>query len=197
MEPWLVALTAFALVFLAELGDRTQFLVFALATRHPRWTVFAGAACAFAVQTFVAVLLGGRLGSWLPTRLVLSIGGAVFLVLGGFSLWNAWRPGGLEGPDRHDAAPAGKRGAFVSVSLLVLLAELGDKTQIAAGAWTAATGAPVATFIGAFAALLASAGLALLLGVFVTRWLSVGTVRGVAAGAFIVAGALMIAAAVL
>lgn len=193
MEPWLAALTAFALVFLAELGDRTQFVLFALATRHPRGPLFFGAVCAFAVQTGVAVVLGDRLHAWLPTGLVLWLGGAVFLVLGGFALVSAWRSrAATDAPE----TPPPRYGAFVTALLFVLIAEAGDKTQIAAASLAAATGAPVATFVGAFFALAASAGLALVVGVFVARRFSAGAVRWVAAGAFILAGSLMIGAAV-
>lgn len=188
MEPFLAALAAFALVFIAELGDRTQFVLFALATRHPRGPLFLGAAAGFLVQTLLAVLVGDRLGAFLPTRIVLWVGAGLFLALGLLTLASAirWRP-----ETDEEGAPPTRRGALITAFLFVLVAELGDKTQIASATLAATWGHPVAVFLGALLALLVSAALALLLGGFVARRLPARLVRFIAAGAFLVAGLVM------
>jgi Ca2+/H+ antiporter, TMEM165/GDT1 family len=189
VDALLAALAAFGLVFLAELGDRTQFVLFALATRFPKWPLFLGAAGAFFLQTLLAVLIGERFGAWLPLEVVLLVGAAVFLVLGTLTLYGAvrWRPEGDE-----EQAPPSKRGAFLTAFLFVLIAELGDKTQIAAATLSATLGHPVAVFTGSFLALLAGAALALLLGGIIATRLPARTVRFIAAAAFLLAGILMI-----
>ncbi len=193
METLLAFLAAFGLVFIAELGDRTQFVLFALATRHPRGPLFLGAGAAFLVQTLLAVFVGDRFAAWLPTGIVLLLGALVFLVLGTLALKSALTTQGEE----HEAPQTRTRkSGFVTAFLFVLLAELGDKTQIATAALTATSSAPVATFLGAFLALLASTAMALLLGRWVALKLPARTTGVLAAVIFLAAGVLMAVLAV-
>lgn len=189
VEASLAALVAFGLVFMAELGDRTQFVLFALATRHPRLPLFAGASLAFFLQTLLAVFIGDRVAAWLPVSIVLLLGAVVFLVLGALAL-----KGAIWWPDEEDDTPRppSKRGGFLTAFLFVLIAELGDKTQIAAAALAATSDAAVATFLGAMSALLASAALALLLGRWVALRLPARFTRFLVAGVFLAAGLLMV-----
>ena len=87
------ALTSFGLVLLAELGDKTQLAVLALATRtRSPWAVFAGAAAALLVSTALAVLLGGFLTKYLPasaTRIIHYAAGGLLIVVGAWTIWKA------------------------------------------------------------------------------------------------------------
>jgi len=87
------ALTSFGLIFLAELGDKTQLAVLALATRsRSPWSVFLGAGAALLVSTAVAVLLGGLLTKYLPpsaTRVVHYAAGGLMILVGAWTIWKA------------------------------------------------------------------------------------------------------------
>jgi len=87
------ALTSFGLVFLAELGDKTQLAVLALATRtQSPWSVFLGAGLALLASTGLAVLLGGLLTRFLPpsaTRYVHMAAGGLMVVVGVWTIWKA------------------------------------------------------------------------------------------------------------
>lgn len=75
-------------VFLAELGDKTQ-LTTLLAATTPGLSpagVFAAAAGAFVLSTLLAVLVGSRLGHWLPPRHLRVIAGVGFLAIGAWLL---------------------------------------------------------------------------------------------------------------
>ena len=58
---WRAFLAAFGLLFAAELGDKTQLVIIALAGRHSLRTVFLGAAAAFALLNAMAVSVGAVL----------------------------------------------------------------------------------------------------------------------------------------
>lgn len=91
---WAVLASAFALVFLAELGDKTQLAAFTLAakTRRP-WEVFIGASAALVVVTGLGVALGDLIRRVLPAK-ALSVGAAVmFIVVGVVLLVKALRGG--------------------------------------------------------------------------------------------------------
>ncbi len=91
---WPVLLSAFGLVFLAELGDKTQLAAFTLAakTRRP-WEVFAGASLALVVVTGLGVVLGDLIRRAVPAK-ALAIGAAVmFIAVGVVLLVKAMRGG--------------------------------------------------------------------------------------------------------
>jgi putative Ca2+/H+ antiporter (TMEM165/GDT1 family) len=82
MDPKTVFST-FALVFLAELGDKTQLMTVLLSAQSKtRLSVFAGAALALMAATVVGVLLGASITHILPIRHIKLGAGLVFIVLG-------------------------------------------------------------------------------------------------------------------
>ncbi len=90
---WKIALSAFALVFLAELGDKTQLAALALSADSNRpWAVFLGASVALVLSTGIAVILGTVVHRVMPegmTRIIQYAAGALFLVAGILTLIRA------------------------------------------------------------------------------------------------------------
>jgi putative Ca2+/H+ antiporter (TMEM165/GDT1 family) len=87
------ALSTFAIIFLAELGDKTQLAVVALAgqTKSPLG-VFLGAASALAASALLAVLLGCNLPRLVPesaTRIIHYVAGGLFVLVGAWTIWKA------------------------------------------------------------------------------------------------------------
>ncbi len=88
---WAVIWEAFVLVFLAELGDRTQFTTIVLATA-PAFTfagLLAGTLLGHAVVTWLAVGAGKWIGGRISEKLLYRLSGGLFLVFGLFSLKQA------------------------------------------------------------------------------------------------------------
>ena len=87
------ALAAFALIFLAEFGDKTQLAVLALASRgRSPVGVAIGAGSALLLTTLIAVGVGGTLSRFLPepaTHAVRYVAGALFIAVGVFTIWKA------------------------------------------------------------------------------------------------------------
>jgi putative Ca2+/H+ antiporter (TMEM165/GDT1 family) len=157
-------LSAFAVLFLAELGDKTQLIAMSLAHRHRPAPVLAGILAAFAVLNLLAVVVGAALYELVPERAVLITAGVLFLGFG----WHLWRAGAEEEEAAADTARSGWGVALASFGL-IFVAEMGDKTQIALVAMAAATGRPVATLIGATAALWAVSILGVAVGATLLR----------------------------
>ncbi len=79
--------STFALIFLAELGDKTQLATLALAASgQARWTVFAAAAAALVLSSALAVLAGEALARAVPPIWVTRAAGAGFIAMGVFLL---------------------------------------------------------------------------------------------------------------
>lgn len=80
---WKLALSTFAAVFLAELGDKTQLATFAMAAgASSRWAVLIGAATALVLTSVIAVVLGAAVGQMIPAHWLRRGAGVVFIVLG-------------------------------------------------------------------------------------------------------------------
>ena len=128
------AAIVFALIFPVELPDKTFIATLVLATRYRPLLVWIGVTAAFAVQTLVAVTLGGLLAQ-LPKQPVQALAGAMFLV-GAFLLLR-----GAGQVDEQEAAveeefaakvrgPATGLRAIGASFLVLFLAEWGDLSQL-------------------------------------------------------------------
>src|SRR4051794_37686789 len=113
-----VFLSSFGLIFVAELGDKTQLTAMALAGKYPWRKVFAGVAAAFVVLNLAAVLVGKVLFLLLPLGMIRGGAGLMFLYFGIMSLREE------KGGEEAERAPA--HGPFLTSFLIILLAELGD-----------------------------------------------------------------------
>ncbi len=82
---WRIALTAFGMVFLAELGDKTQLAAMMLSAESGSiWSVFLGSSLALVFSTLLAVTLGAALTRLIPADYIRLGAGIVFIVLGLF-----------------------------------------------------------------------------------------------------------------
>jgi putative Ca2+/H+ antiporter (TMEM165/GDT1 family) len=156
VEPLFAAL---GLVFVAELGDKTQLVALGFGARHRLAPVLTGVVLAYAATNLLSVVVGGLLGATFPTRAIGLVGGLVFL---GFALKTL-----LEGhEDDHDGAEAvagDDRSVVRSVAVAMFIAELGDKTMLAT-ATLAAQGSPVLTWVGATIGIILAGSLGVALG---------------------------------
>jgi putative Ca2+/H+ antiporter (TMEM165/GDT1 family) len=161
-----VALTTFAVIFPAELPDKSMFASLVLGTRFRPLPVFCGVAAAFAVHVVVAVAVGGVF-ALLPERLVLFVAAALFAA-GSAVLLLARDDQDDEGEEAAAAAAAAARLGPVRVALasfgVVFVGEWGDITQITTANLAARYGDPVSVGVGALVALWSVAALALTVG---------------------------------
>jgi putative Ca2+/H+ antiporter (TMEM165/GDT1 family) len=120
-----VFVSTFALIFLAEIGDKSQLMTIALASRHRALPVIIGTFSAFALLNVLAVAFGGALSRLIPESLLLTGAGLLFV----FFAWQFWREDSEESDD--SAKQRGRFGAVAASFSLIFVAELGDKTQLA------------------------------------------------------------------
>jgi len=116
--------STFGLIFLAELGDKTQLTAMALALRYPWQRIFVGIAAAFFVLNLAAVAVGKILFLMLPIFWVTLVSALLFLYFGYSTLRHACDSEDDDGPPPTAATAA--RTAFI----MIFMAELGDKTQL-------------------------------------------------------------------
>ncbi len=89
---WKLFFSTFLLIFLAELGDKTQLASLAAsATSKSPWSIFVAASLALVLSTFIAVLVGSLMGKYLPQKLIKIIAAILFLLFGIFMLYSAFK----------------------------------------------------------------------------------------------------------
>lgn len=161
-----VALT-FAAIFIVELPDKTFIATLVLSTKFRPLFVWIGVGLAFLAQTLIAVALG-KAASFLPDTVVHVAAALMFLVGAIILLREARAHEASEGEEEEDfAAKAGDAQGFkvILTSFLVLFAaEWGDLSQLLTLSLVAKYDDPVSVFIGAWGALLAVSGLAVIVG---------------------------------
>ena len=80
---WRLFLTTFGIIFLAEMGDKTQIAAMTMAAEKKRpWEIFIGASLALAAVSAIGILLGSALGHYLPLDWIKRVAGAAFIVIG-------------------------------------------------------------------------------------------------------------------
>lgn len=80
---WRIFLTTFGVIFLAEMGDKTQLAAMTMAAQSKKpWTVFIGAALALAAVSAIGVLVGSVIGNYIPLIWVKRVAAVAFIVIG-------------------------------------------------------------------------------------------------------------------
>lgn len=174
-----ISVSSFTLIGLAEIGDKSQLVCMTLAARHRHWPVLLGAATAFFVLNALAVVFGAGVAAWVPERVTAVI---VALLFGAFGIH------ALRTQDDDEAEEVVERpghGIFFTTLLLILVAEFGDKTQIAV-AGLAGSMAPLPVWIGATTALVVVSALGVWAGRTVLQRLPLHWLHRVSGGIFLV-----------
>jgi putative Ca2+/H+ antiporter (TMEM165/GDT1 family) len=183
------------IIFVAELGDKSQLLTLWFATRYRWWVVMAAVALATLLLHLVAVAVGALFGELLPERATLVVAGLAFIAFGAWSL----RPEGHDDDEGEEAA-RGRRlaalGPFGIVTAAFFVSEFGDKTQLAAVSLASGRNV-IAVWLGATAGMVAANGLAVALGKLAGKRLPADTIRYIAAALFFAIGALALLQAAL
>lgn len=138
------ALISLGVVFVAELGDKSQLITMTYALRHRWWVVLAGVGIAAFLVHGLSVTIGHFLGLTLPEKPIAFAAAIAFLL---FAAWT-WREG-RNPDDEEEVQVAEPRFVIFAVISSFVLAELGDKTMLAtvalasdyhwAGVWIGAT----------------------------------------------------------
>jgi putative Ca2+/H+ antiporter (TMEM165/GDT1 family) len=183
MTGWVAAaLLSFGVIFVAELGDKSQLMALAFATRYPAIPVLVGITVATSVVHAVSVALGFGLGTAVPTTAVGVAAGVAFL---GFAGWTL--RGDTLSADEEKRATRGTRSAVIAASVAFFLAELGDKTMLATIA-LATTYDWFGTWLGSTLGMVAADALAIVVGRQLGRHLPERTIRYGAAALFVIFG---------
>ncbi|MQY22346.1 TMEM165/GDT1 family protein [Nocardia macrotermitis] len=162
-------LLSFGVLFLAELGDKSQLMALTFALRYRWWVVLAGITAASIAVNLIAVGVGHFLGATLPTGVIALITAVVLLAVGLWTLRETIHTGTEddEAAEQDSGARSPWRVFFMVLSAF-LLAELGDRTMFAIIA-LASSHNWVAVWIGSVVGMVAAGGGAIALGILLGK----------------------------
>jgi putative Ca2+/H+ antiporter (TMEM165/GDT1 family) len=172
-------LASLAFVVLAEMGDKTQLLAMAFATRYRWQTVMWGVSAATLVNHLLAVLVGNYLTAFFPMHYVQVAAAASFII---FGLWTV-RGDTLSGEDkRFNFSP------FRTVAVAFFFAEMGDKTQLATVALASRYGQIVRIWLGTTSGMLVADAVGVIVGIVMGKNIPERLVKWAAAIIFVAFG---------
>ena len=177
-------LTSAGLVLLMELGDKTMLTTMCLSAQYRRpWLVLLATMIALATSSVIAVIVGYILSTTLPLGIITYVSGILFIGIGIYTLATA----NSDVPDTCD-----NPGTLFGMFSLVLLSELGDKSQLTILALAANSALVIMVFIGSLIGFLIVNSLGALAGDRVAARIPLRTVKIVVGLVFILFGALIV-----
>ncbi len=173
-----------AVVALGELGDKTQILALLLAVRYQRsWPILGGIFLATLLTMGVTALLGTTIAAFLPTSILRWVLVAMFYAV---ALWTLVPEG--DDDDEEDIALKSSGSLVLTAFVTFILAELGDKSQIATLVMATQYGDFISVMAGSTVGEMLAISPAVLLGQTTAQWLPMQWVRIAAALLFAALG---------
>ncbi len=148
---------AFGFIFVAEMGDKSQILAMAFATKYDVKKVLLGIFLGAFLNHAIAVLLGSLFSRYIPVTTISIIAGFAFIF---FALWSL-----KLNTDDDSVKKKVEYGPVLTVALAFFIGELGDKTQLAAITLSASSNYPLYILIGTVSGMFVTGALAIYVGI--------------------------------
>ena len=148
---------AFLLVFVAEMGDKTQIIALTFATQYKVLEVILGVLIGVILNHGIAIALGRYISNFIPMNIIQIIAGFLFVLFGILSLKS-------DNDDKNTDEKKKKFGPIITVALAFFVGELGDKTQLTAMTLATEGKYPLFILMGTTLGMLATSGLGILIG---------------------------------
>lgn len=173
---------SFLLIFIAEMGDKTQILAMAFATQYPVKKVLLGIFFGVLLNHGLAVAMGSLLSTMIPMNVIQMTAGFAFIV---FAFWTL-KP---EKTEEEDAGGDKTYGPVLTVATAFFIGELGDKTQLTAITLSVDAAYPLLILAGTLSGMIVTGGMGIFIGKKLGDKIPEFTIKLLAAGVFIVFGA--------
>ncbi len=173
-------LASFFFVVLAEMGDKTQLLAMAFATRYSAWKVLTAVFLATVINHGLAVAVGHYLTVIIPLEII-SLAAAFSFIL--FGLWTI-RGDTLENEDKKES----RFGPIVTVGVAFFLAEMGDKTQLATISLAVEYQNMAGVLMGTTLGMITADAIGIIIGIVLRKHIPEKTIKWISAVIFVLFG---------
>ncbi|MFX1364123.1 MAG: TMEM165/GDT1 family protein [Promethearchaeota archaeon] len=209
---FLIIFITYGLLFLGELGDKTQLIVFNLALEYKKfYKVGIGVTLGFAVLVTIGVFFGVVITQFVPIFIISIISGIVFITIGILEATNIKKlylernskdPNIANSENNQDSIEDKKEipsilskfknNPYIAGFIYIFLMELGDKTQILTITLASQYGLPLEVWLGSFFALISVAWIGILFGAFISQKVSKFYLKLISTSIFIFVGILIL-----
>ncbi len=173
-------LTSFVFIVLAEMGDKTQLLAMAFATKYSAHKVLIAVFIATLLNHALAVAVGRFLATIIPMNVISLIAALSFIF---FGLWT------LRGDRLGDTGKRESRfGPVITVGIAFFLAEMGDKTQLATISLAIEYNNVLGVLAGTTLGMVVADGVGIIVGIVMRRHIPEKLIKWISAGIFILFG---------
>jgi putative Ca2+/H+ antiporter (TMEM165/GDT1 family) len=186
---WIIIFITYGILFLGELGDKTQLIVFNLTLEHEKsYKVGIGATLGFAIIVSLGVVFGAIITQYVDLSIITLFSGILFTVIGLLGLPkikkfyqerqekkvnNKFNNNSYGKKDPREGVTSKlsklKSNAYLAGFLFIFIMELGDKTQILTITLTSWYSSPLEVWIGSFLALITLAWMGVFLGAIIAK----------------------------
>jgi putative Ca2+/H+ antiporter (TMEM165/GDT1 family) len=173
-------IASFVFVVLAEMGDKTQLLAMAFATRYKAYKVLIAVFIATVLNHALAVAAGRFLTTIVPLDIISLIAALSFIL---FGLWTI-RGDALDGED----AKKSRFGPIATVAIAFFLAEMGDKTQLATISLAVEYKNTLGVLAGTTTGMLVADGIGIVVGIVLCKKIPERTIKWISAVVFVLFG---------
>jgi len=171
---------AFLLIFVAEMGDKTQILLMACATRYTILQVQIGITLGVALNHGLAIVIGTYIANIINFNLVQIFAGIVFIIFGLLALVND--------VDENEKIKIFKCGPILAVAITFFVGELGDKTQLTAMTLAMESEYPFFVLMGSIVGMLVVGFVGIIIGTALTKRIPSYIIKIISGLIFIVFG---------
>ncbi|MCL1901954.1 MAG: TMEM165/GDT1 family protein [Endomicrobia bacterium] len=174
-------IASFLLIFVAEMGDKTQLVAMAFTARFKASQVILAISAATILNNLIAVTAGSFLSGAFSLSVIKIIAYILFILFGFWTIYGG----------KDDGENSGKKiiiNPFFTVAIFFFISEFGDKTQIAAMTLTMNYAAPVYVLIGASAGMICANLIGIGAGVILGKKVPAETIKFISAAIFILFG---------
>ncbi|MFW9942697.1 MAG: TMEM165/GDT1 family protein [Candidatus Thorarchaeota archaeon] len=182
-------LIVYGILFIGELGDKTQLIVFNLALEYNKfYKVGIGVSLGFVILVTIGVFFGTVITKFIPLFIISIVSGVIFILIGIIEALNLKKAyserkqrenkkydskipdNSVDSPDDSSIQFTKlKNNPYIAGFVYIFIMELGDKTQILTISLASIYNAPIEVWIGSFLALISVAWIGILLGAFIAR----------------------------
>lgn len=173
-------IASFIFVVLAEMGDKTQLLAMAFATKYSAYKVLIAVFLATLLNHALAVVAGRFLTTVMPMEIISFIAAFSFII---FGLWTI-RGDKLEGEDKKES----RFGPIATVGIAFFLAEMGDKTQLATISLAVKYQSMINVLMGTTLGMIIADAIGIIVGIVMRKHIPERIIKWVSAGIFILFG---------
>jgi putative Ca2+/H+ antiporter (TMEM165/GDT1 family) len=174
-------ITAFVLITLAEMGDKTQLLAMAFSSKFKSISVLIGIFIGSFLNHGIAIAIGNYVSRFVSIEKIQILASILFIL---FGLWSLK----IDNEDSDEENVKGNYGPIITVALAFFIGELGDKTQLTAMTLGANSKYPIFVLFGTVCGMIVTGGLGIIIGKLLGKKIPEVTMKIVAAFVFIFFG---------